>query len=221
MTFIVYESLVGNLTVRDVEIDENLMQLNILINEKEVLECRIANEGENTELRDRLDINGINIQLIKDRLTTLAVILNREFGCNYRILYEGVILGVKNVLMGIQKRRNRDKNALRERLLQREEYIKRVFGENSQQWFDAREAILRFDDVQLRERATKFREFLDVNNEKATKAFCRLSKDGGLCDDINQIRKENGRQFDNNDERGNYIAEFYSTIYKKKLDNII
>jgi hypothetical protein len=92
VTFIVYESIVSNLTVRDVEIDENLMQLNILINEKEVLECRITNEGENTELRDRLDINGINIQLIKDRLPALAVILDREFGCNYRILYEGVIL---------------------------------------------------------------------------------------------------------------------------------
>jgi hypothetical protein len=129
--FIVYESLVGNLTVRDAEINENLVQWNILINEKEVLECRLATEGENVELRERLNINGINIQLVKDRMPTVAVILEREFVCNYRLLYEGVILGVKNVLMGIQKRRNRDKNLLRERLLQREEYIKRVFGENS------------------------------------------------------------------------------------------
>ncbi len=141
--------------------------------------------------------------------------------CNYRLLYEGVILGVKNVLMEIQRRRSREKNFLRERLVQREEYIKGVFGENTQQWFDAREAILRFDDVQLKERATKFREFLDSNNEKATKAFCRLSKEGGLCDDINQIKKGNGRAFDTEEERGNYITEFYSNIYKKRLDNIL
>jgi hypothetical protein len=44
---------------------------------------------------------------------------------------------------------------------------------------DEREKLLQFDDINLKERATRFKEFLDVNNEKATKAFCRLSKEGG------------------------------------------
>jgi hypothetical protein len=77
-------------------------------------------------------------------------------------------MGVKNVLVEIQNRMKRDDKLLREQLLKREEYTKNVFGERSQQWYDAKEAILRFDDVQLKERAVKFREFLDVNNEKAT-----------------------------------------------------
>jgi hypothetical protein len=96
-----------------------------------------------------------------------------------------------------------------------------VFGENSQQWYDSKDAILRFDDVQLKARAVKFREFLDVNNEKATKAFCRLSKEGGLCDDIGQIKGGDGQAFSTSKDRGKYIAEFYSSIYKKKLYTLI
>jgi hypothetical protein len=130
-------------------------------------------------------------------------------------------MGVKNVLMEIQRRRRSDDNVVRERLLVREGRMRTVFGENSQQWFDAKEAVLRFDDVKLKERVTKFREFLDANNEKATKAFCRLSKEGGVCDDINQIKGDNGEVFKTDKERGQYIASFYSDIYKKQMDNLI
>jgi hypothetical protein len=153
--------------------------------------------------------------VIKGRLPLLTELLGRFFTCNFRTLYEGIIMGVKNVLMEIQRRRRSEDNVVRERLLVREGRMRTVFGENSQQWFDAKEAILRFDNVKLKERATKFREFLDANNEKATKAFCRLSKEGGVCDDINQIRGGNGEVFSTNKERGKYIAGFYSGIYKK------
>jgi hypothetical protein len=46
------------------------------------------------------------------------------------------------------------------------------------------------DDIDLKNRAVKFREFLEINNEKATKAFCRLGKEVGICDDITQIVNE-------------------------------
>jgi hypothetical protein len=94
--------------------------------------------------------------------------------------------------------------------------MKRKFGEDSQQCTDVREEILRLDDVLLRERATKFKEFLEKNNEKATKAFCRLSKEGGLCDDITQIRDSNGINFGDTKERGRHIRDYYTNIYKKK-----
>ncbi len=55
---------------------------------------------------------------------------------------------------------------------------------------------------------------------KATRAFCRLSKEGGLCDDIGQIKGDDGRAFASVEHRGKHIAGFYSKIYKKKLDNL-
>jgi hypothetical protein len=161
------------------------------------------------------------IGTIRGRLPTIRDLLGRDFSCNYRMLYEGIIMGVKNVLMDIQSKMDKMKKHTREQLLSREIYVKQVFGEKSQQWYDAREAILRHDDANLKDRANKFREFLDTNNEKATRAFCRLSKEGGLCDDINQIKGDDGQVFVNNEIRGKYISGYYSNVYKKKLDRIM
>jgi hypothetical protein len=215
----VYENLLNNLSVRDRVAMDNVIQLYILINERNALrEEQMVDD--NMDVRLRIETNVLNINVIKGRMPVLSELISRQFNCNYRTLYEGLIMGVKNVLVEIQSRMKRDEKFLRGQLLKREEYTKNVFGERSQQWYDAKEAILRFDDVQLKERAVKFREFLDVNNEKATQAFCKLSKEGGLCDDIGQIKGDDGRAFASVEHRGKHIAGFYSKIYKRKLDNL-
>jgi hypothetical protein len=127
------------------------------------------------------------------------------------------MLGLKNKFMGVQKRRKENKNLRRDIVVRLEEYMRRKFGDDSQQRHDIRVIVLRIDDLMLRERATKFKEFLDVNNERATKAFCMLSKDGGgLCDDITQIRDESGNNSKGTNDRGAHIKGFYDNIYKKK-----
>ncbi len=217
----VYENLVNNLAVRDGDISGNLAQLNILLREKEQLLGLASINGNDIEFIRRMHTVDLNIGVIKERLPSLRELVGRDFSSNYRILYEGIIMGVKNALLDIQSKLDKMKKQVREQLLLREDYVKQVFGENSQQWFDAREAILRHDDANLKDRANKFRAFLDTNNEKATRAFCRLSKEGGLCDDISQIRGEDGQAFQTSENRGKYISGYYSNVYKKKLDRIM
>jgi hypothetical protein len=53
---------------------------------------------------------------------------------------------------------------------------------------------------------------LDENNEKATGAFCRLTKEGVVNDDVSQIRNDNGEEFVNTEARGEYIGKFYSDL---------
>jgi hypothetical protein len=77
------------------------------------------------------------------------------------------------------------------------------------------------DDLDLKSRAVKFREFLDANNEKATKAFCRLGKEGGVCDDITQIVNDNGSEFADDAKRGEHIRGYYEKLYKKRLDDLL
>jgi hypothetical protein len=77
------------------------------------------------------------------------------------------------------------------------------------------------DDIDLKNRAVKFREFLDFNNEKATKAFCKLGKEGGVCDDISQIVNDRGEDFSTEIGRGEHIRGYYETLYKKRLDNLL
>jgi hypothetical protein len=102
-------------------------------------------------------------------------------------------------------------------LIERTVYMENTFGVDSYQAFEQRETLLRYDDVKLKERATKFRDFLDCNNERTTKAFCRLSKEGGFSDDLSQIRDEQGGDFDNMADRGEHIRKFYENLYKKKI----
>jgi hypothetical protein len=221
MLMTVYENIVNNFVVRDRGISDNLAQLNILLKEKENIVRLITVHGNDNVYIHRTMTVEANIEVIKGRLPTIRELLGREFVCNYRMLYEGIIMGIKNSLMNIQISIDKNNKRMREQLLFREEYVKGIFGENSQQWYDAREAILRHDDANLKDRATKFREFLDTNNEKATRAFCRLSKEGGLCDDISQIKNENGNPFESNEQREKFISGYYSNIYKKKLDRLM
>jgi hypothetical protein len=62
---------------------------------------------------------------------------------------------------------------------------------------------------------------LNQNNEKATKAFCKLSKEGGTNDDISQIKGDDGIAFGDGMKRGEHIRSFYEKLYKKRLDALI
>jgi hypothetical protein len=75
--------------------------------------------------------------------------------------------------------------------------------------------------MKLKERAIKFKEFLDCNNEKVTKAFCKLSKEGGLCDDMTQICGDDGKPFNTDEDRQKHVRKFYEKLYKKKLDRLL
>jgi hypothetical protein len=130
-------------------------------------------------------------------------------------------MGLKNKLLEIQGRIKRKRSNMREYLLGRIQYMINTFGDNTVQAEDARGELLRYDDRELKERAGKFRDFLDENNEKAMGAFCRLSKEGGTNDDVTQIKDNNGQEFKNGKERGIHISGFYSELFKRKLDNLL
>jgi len=133
------------------------------------------------------------------------------------------MMGLKNKLMEIQGRIKREKTEMRESIILRCQYMEITFGENSVQANDERMKLTRFDDYELKQRASKFRKFLDENNEKATRAFCRLNKEGKCNDDVTQIGKDgvNGGPFDSNEERNKHVGDFYSNLFKKKLDRLL
>jgi hypothetical protein len=200
----VYDSIEHNLVDKDEGLNNNLVQLNILMREKT---DDIIRRKEKVEL---------NIQTTMERLPGLSTLLDNEIECSYKVLYETIMNDLKNRLGYVQDRIKIESKLMRDRLVQREEYMADTFGEESQQQLDVRAEILCLDDVNLKQRANKFRDFLRVNNEKATKAFCKLSKEGGYSDDIYKIRKESGEAFNNNTDRGRHIEEYYGGIYKKK-----
>jgi exonuclease III len=217
----VYESIRNHLATVDDRLTGQLTQLDILLREKETVLRLYERRGLREEMGDRIERINANIDVVKGRLLDIVELLDRDITCNYRALYEVIGMEVKNRLLKIQKRIKMDKRGYRLWLVEKEEYMARTFGDVSLQRQEVRDEILRCDDAELKERAVRFKDFLDVNNERASTAFCRLSKEGGLCDDISQIRDDLGNAFITTEGQEEHIRSFYSELYKKKLDNIL
>ena len=62
---------------------------------------------------------------------------------------------------------------------------------------------------------------MNEQNEKATKKFCSVGKSVNTVDDIGQIQKPGGGEFRDEKERGEHVKEFYSNLYKKRIDRVI
>ncbi len=197
------------------------MQLDLLIREKELVDIMISKNGLTIELNERLNNVMININRVIGRLPRTDKLMGRDFECDYRRLYEVIVNGLKNVMVAIQNRRATAEKETRGYLVNRIRYMEEKFGIGSEQAEEQREKLFRFDDNGLKERANRFRDFLEKNNEKATKAFCKLSKEGGTNDDISQIKGDDGGVFPNSAQRGEHIRKFYENLYKKRLDPLM
>jgi exonuclease III len=217
----VYDTVNNHLVEQNVDITNNVTQLDILIREAELVKILMSREGCTEELERRRVTVENNIGVVMGRFPDMSNLMKGEFSCSYRQLYEMIMKGIKNVLVAIQNRRTKEQSATRDFLINRINYMEGKFGANSTQAMDTREHLLRFDDILLKERATKFREFLDANNEQATKAFCRLSKEGGINDDLSQIKNSDGEAFGSDQQRGDYIKTFYENLYRKRLDTLL
>jgi hypothetical protein len=213
-----YDALNNHLVLRDEDLSNMIGQLELLVREKEQVAKMMMRRGDDVILRERNLTIEANINVVCSRLPRVEVLLNRNFSCDFRQLYEVCTMGIKNRLVALQKQRGIEAKLQRELIIERIRYFEEKFGENSMQVGDEREKLLRYDDIKLKERATKFKEFLDVNNEKATKAFCRLSKEGGVHDDQSTIKNNNGAAFEDEKSRNEHIRMYYEQLYKKKLD---
>ncbi len=84
--------------------ERNVAQLDILIRNAELLKILLLLErGERAELEERLRVTMENVALIIDRLRGLNI-LERDYQCNFRALYEVSMMGIKNKLMEVQAR---------------------------------------------------------------------------------------------------------------------
>ena len=154
-------------------------------------------------------------------LPDFDILLELEFSCDFKNLYEVVMSNLKISLLDLQNRANKLEKLEREKMVLKVRRMETNFGIESDQFFDAVNNLNRFDDRVLKEKANKYREFVIKNNEKPTKAFCLLGKENNLMDDLEQIRDANGEIFHDETARKNYIKDFYGELYKKKIDRLI
>jgi hypothetical protein len=74
---------------------------------------------------------------------------------------------------------------------------------------------------ELINRAGKYKEFFEQNNEKPTRAFYKIGKTKNRDDNTRVIKDGRGESFTDEKARGKYIGEHFGNLYKKKIDKIL
>jgi len=210
----IYDMLCSHLRENDAELQLCVGQLDALSREK--WNRVIKNEGNRELEMINLDIVGI-----LEQLPPTDEILQREFSCNKRTLYEMVIMGMKNRLLNIQILHNKERGMEKLNLLKMVRKAKIENGIESLEFKIAQDNLLTFEDNKLKQRASKFRDFFNMNTEKGTKAFCRLGKSKTVGENLERICKPNGEKFATDIDRTKHIQRFWANIYKKRLDRLI
>ena len=218
-TAYIYDSLSNHLAVRD----EELIRVVSLVLRRVEEYLNIEKEGQvsGADIEPRLTELLVNMSEIMDDLPGIEEILGRNFTCGWGVLYEVTSCSLKNKLVELQGMLKRVKHRKREYLVEKINRMSFNFGNDSEQVSECIKDLNMFDDEQLKLRANKYKEFLLANNEKPTKAFCLLGKENNLLDDVEQIKDNEGRDFNNDNDKKEYVRRYYEGLYKKKLDNLI
>ena len=98
-------------------------------------------------------------------------VLEGEFSCNFRYLDEVVLMAIKNKLIGIQVNNKIKEGEIRKELNEQLKKYEMVGEKNFEGWKRVNEEILEMNDMDLKRKAGKFREFFEQNNEKPTSIF--------------------------------------------------
>ena len=201
---------IENVRIRLGAIEQTVKQISCIYNANE----GVLSEEVNLEIEEK----EMEIEEILGDMPDIANFLELGFTCDFRTIYEVLIMGIKNRLMGIQvnnkSRETREKRQLQEMKRMYEE----LEGKNSEGWKRCNDEILELNDRDLKRRAGKYREFFEQNNEKPTGFFFNLGKEKDGDDNTQRIKNDNGDKFVNSKQRGEYIRGYYENLYKKRMD---
>ncbi len=144
-----------------------------------------------------------------------------ELSCSRTSFYEVLLNEYKNRIIALQGGIDRDNKYRRKWLVSKIKSFTEIFGKDSAQSKQCEEDLLTFDSNMIREETNKYVKFLQANNEKPTRKFCRLGKSCSTVDDIAQIEKPGGGPFSKDEDRAEHVRSFYVNLYKKKIDRVL
>ena len=187
------------------EIEQKVKQISFIYNVNEVV--------FGGEVAHKIEEKELEIEELLGELPGIAELMEMDFTCDFRKLYEVLIMGIKNRLLGIQVN-NKNRESREKRLLQEMKTMyEEMEGKNSEGWKRCNDDILELNDRDLKRRAGRYREFFEQNNEKQTGIFFNLGKEKDGDDNTERIKNENGENFENCKQRCEYIRRYYEKLY--------
>ncbi len=143
-------------------------------------------------------------------------LVDRNMSCSHRTFYEVLLNEYKNRIIALQGGLDKDRKYKRKWLEKRIGVYEQLFGKGSEQHKQCEEDLIQHDTSQLKEETSKYIRFMQENNEKKTRKFCKLGKNTSTVDAISQILKADGSEFEGKGERVKHIRENFTRICTRK-----
>jgi exonuclease III len=216
-----YESLSTHLEDRNEELVNLIRDIDIKFREIEIMEIMRGNFALNENQIEELDRKRVEVRNLEEQLINKGSLLDQHYTCNFRTLYEVTMMNIKGKLLAKQTRDIKEKNRSKRDLIKRLEIIEKAEGKYSDRYNEILGDLEDIMDKELKERGGKFAEFFNANNERPTRAFYKIGKKGKSVDSVGKIRKDNGEDFKDEEERRKYFGNEFGKVYKKRIDNLL
>jgi hypothetical protein len=117
--------------------------------------------------------------------------------------------------MKAQKKLAYHEKIRKEELKTQIELLKLRYTENQEQIFRLERTLRLIIDSEIRSKLSEIKSLECLHAEKATAHFLNISKKTSKNSSLDDIKDPNGIDFANENERNNYVTNFYSSLYRK------
>jgi len=191
----------------------NLLSLLKTINDKEMDIARNGNDPLN-----QLTLAGLLTQLNEGKELYLQPdqLSNIDLSCEDDIFFEVLVGNIKNSLISFQAFQKKIDNIKTHTLTVNINRLRDNFAENHQLICDLETELNGIIEANVSKKVTNLKLFEGLHSEKPNSLFLSLAKKRNTGK-LSNIKRDNGTNFSNNEERQTFIDAFYSTLYKKQV----
>ena len=146
-----------------------------------------------------------------DQLAEIAL------SCDDDIFLEALMGSIKSSIISFQSWVFKISTAKKSQLIRKINSLRDDFLINADEISHAQRELNDIVNFEVSEKIKSMKLFEGLNSEKPSSLFLSLAKSKNFAK-LSRIKDDNGRDFRSETERGEYIANFYENLYKKKPD---
>jgi len=192
-----------------------LASLKNILRELESLELRKATNDSDAHLDLLVSAKIASASLALENMPSLQVLSSFRYRCSHSRFFEVLVEQTKKAGMKSQKKLAYHEKVRKEDLIKKIENLKPDYDRNQVQIFKLEKTLEAIIDNELREKLLEIKSFECLHAEKPTAHFLNIAKKTANLETLDSIKNDNGDDFDNNEDRNEYITNFYSSLYRK------
>jgi exonuclease III len=164
-----------------------------------------------------LQISGLETDALLqiDDMYPLNDLYKLDRRCSAGEFFEALIRETRDACVKIQKTLTRFRKLFVGTIENKLTALKDDFLNNNTQIGQLENIFKNHNDMVLRERTLDMKIFECLHAEKVSPLLLNLAKKGHGCDKLSNIKNDAGVDFENNEERGRHISDFYRKLYLK------